>query len=83
MKTISGRERRQNPASMLRDVEAGEAYTITSYNRRIARIEPIVSSTQIIPPKRTGRPELSSLPVHELRTAESVDELLDDMKGEW
>ncbi|WP_425845696.1 type II toxin-antitoxin system Phd/YefM family antitoxin [Agrococcus sp. TSP3-2-1] len=30
MKTVSVRELRQNPAQMLRDVESGESYTITS-----------------------------------------------------
>ena len=82
MKTVSVRELRQNPAQMLRDVEAGESYTITSYNRPIARVEPVASSTQIIPPKRTGRPALEPLPRHELRTAASIDELLDDLRGE-
>lgn len=83
MKTVSVRELRQNPAAMLREVEAGESYTVTSYNRPIARIEPIVSSTQIIPPKRSGKPKLSEMPRHELRTAGSVEELLEDMKGDW
>lgn len=83
MKTISVRELRQNPAQMLRDVEAGESYTITSHNRPIARVEPTVSSTQVMPRKRTGRPKLSALPEHELRTAGSIEELLDDLRGEW
>lgn len=82
MKNVSVRELRQNPAQMLRDVESGESYTITSYNRPIARVEPVAASTQIIPPKRTGRPNLASLPRHELRTAASIDELLDDLRGE-
>ncbi|SFS18182.1 Antitoxin Phd_YefM, type II toxin-antitoxin system [Agrococcus baldri] len=82
MKTISVRELRQNPMQMLRDVEAGESYTITSYNRPVARVEPTASSTRIIPSKRTGRPNLSALPKHELRTAESMDELLDDLRGQ-
>jgi prevent-host-death family protein len=82
MKTVSVRELRQNPAQMLRDVEAGESYTITSYNRPIARVVPTVSSADILPPKRRGRPSLAALPKHELRTAESIDALLDDMRGE-
>lgn len=82
MKTVSVRELRQNPSQMLRDVEAGESYVITSYNRPIARVEPTASSTQIIPPKRTGRPRLAALPKHELRSAASVDELLDELRGE-
>lgn len=82
VKTVSVRELRQNPSQMLRDVEAGESYTITSYNRPIARVEPTASSTQIIPPKRTGRPNLTAPPRHELRSAGSIDELLDDLRGE-
>lgn len=83
MKTVSVRELRQNPAEMLRDVEAGETYAITSHNRPIARIEPIATSTQVIPAKRRGRPQLAARPPHALRTAKSIDELLDDLKGEW
>ncbi|WP_405216588.1 type II toxin-antitoxin system Phd/YefM family antitoxin [Agrococcus sp. Ld7] len=83
MRTVSVRELRQNPAQMLRDVEAGESYTITSHNRPIARVEPVGSSTQITPPKRTGRPNLASLPPHELRSAETIDEILDDLRGSW
>ncbi|ERG65435.1 hypothetical protein L332_13420 [Agrococcus pavilionensis RW1] len=81
MKTVSVRELRQNPAQMLRDVESGERCTIASYDRPIARVEPVASSTRLIPPKRTGRPNLASLPRHELRTAASIDELLDDLRG--
>lgn len=82
VKTVSVRELRQNPSQMLRDVEAGESYTITSYNRPIARVEPTVSSTQIVPPKRTGRPNLAALAKHDLRSAGSIEELLDDLRGE-
>ncbi|QAY61205.1 type II toxin-antitoxin system prevent-host-death family antitoxin [Microbacterium protaetiae] len=83
MKSVSVRELRQNPAGMLRDVEAGETYAITSRNRQIARIEPIVASTQVIPAKREGRPQLAERSPHTVRTAASVDELLDDLKGDW
>lgn len=83
MKSVSVRELRQNPTGMLRDVEAGETYAITLHNRPIARIEPLASSTQIIPAKRQGRPHLRDRPAHQLRTADTVEQLLEDLKGEW
>ena len=83
MKTVSVRELRQNPAEMLRQVEAGESYAITSHNRAIARIDPILHSALVIPAKRRGRPTLVDRKPHVLKTADSIDALLDDMKGEW
>lgn len=82
MKTVTVGQLRQNPTAMLADVEAGEVYRITRHDREIGRIVPTGSDTQVIPPKRTGATHLATLPRHELRTAESLDELLADLRGD-
>ena len=83
MTNVSVRELRQNPADMVRGLEAGESFTLTSYNRPIANIVPIHSSVQVQPPKRTGGADLSDLQPHQVKTASDIDALLDDMKGQW
>ncbi len=37
----------------------------------------------LIPPKKQGRSSLTSLPRHELQTVSTIDELLEDMRGDW
>lgn len=83
MKTVSVGELRQNPTAMIDDLEQGEPYTLTRHSRPVGTIIPVASSTTIIAPKRGGPADTSSIARHELRTAGSVDELLEDEKGEW
>lgn len=83
MKTISVGELRQNPTRMLDDVEAGEVYVLTRHNREVARIIPSESSARVIPPKGAGRPRISSLPRVELPDGMTMDEFVDELKGEW
>lgn len=83
MKTISTRELRQNPSRMIHDVEAGETYSLTLHGRQVGTIVPAQAAVQLIPPKRSDPVDTSLFVRHELRTADSVDELLEDMKGEW
>ncbi len=83
MKTISARELRQNPSRMIHDVEAGETYSLTLHGRQVGTIVPAQSSTRVIPAKRSDPVDPSVFAPHELRTADSVDELLQDMKGDW
>lgn len=83
MRTISVGELRQNPTRMLNDVEAGEVYAVTRHNREIARITPTTSSTTAVPPKRPGGARTSSLPYVALPGDMSMDEFLDELKGEW
>lgn len=78
MKTITVGQLRQNPTTMLADVEAGETYRVTRHNREIARIVPRTHEFELVPPKRRGGSHLADLPRHELRTAASIDELLAD-----
>lgn len=46
MKTIKVGELRQNPTQMLRDVEAGDEYLITSNGRDVAKVTPINDDTR-------------------------------------
>ncbi len=83
MRTITVGELRQNPAQMLADVEAGHIYRITRHNREIGRIIPPSGSPYIVPPKKSGPSHAAQLPRIELRSAASIDELIEDTKGEW
>lgn len=83
MKTISVGELRQNPTAMLDEVTAGEVYAVTRHGREIARIVPVTPAVELIPPRRPGPFRLAELPPVELRTAATVEELLEWEKGEW
>lgn len=83
MKTITVGELRQNPTQMLDDVAAGETYQITRHGREVGRILPPPEGPSLIPAKKKGAMRLSGRPAHELRTAASIDELIDEVKGEW
>lgn len=83
MKSITAGQLRQNPTAMLDDVEHGQTYVITRRSRPVGRVVPMEGDAVMIPPKKQGRSSLASLPRRQLRTASSVDELLEDMDGEW
>lgn len=83
MRSISVGELRQNPTRMLADIEAGEVYALTRHNREIAQIVPSASSSRMIPPRRTGRARTGDLPFVELPDDMTMDQLLDELKGEW
>lgn len=83
MKSISVGELRQNPSDMISDVEAGEVYELTRHHHRVGYVVPAVSSAQIIRRAVDAGAKTSSIARHELRTAGSIDELLDSEKGEW
>ncbi len=78
VKTITVGQLRQNPTTMLADVEAGEIYRVTRHNREVARVVPRSHEIELLPRKRSGGSRLAGLPHHELRTATSIDELLAD-----
>ncbi len=83
MKVITVGQLRQNPTAALDEVERGETYRITRHNREIGRIVPAASDAIIEPPRRRGPARTVELDRIELRTASSISELLDEMKGEW
>ena len=86
MKQISVGELRQNPTSMIADVEAGEVYELTRHHRRVGLIVPAASSASsatIIPRKTRGAARTRAIRRHDVRTAASVDDLLADDKGAW
>lgn len=83
MKSVTVGQLRQNPTEMLAEVEAGATYRITRHNREVGRIVPPGGGSALIPAKKSGPSRTRFLPKHELRTADSVDELLDEMRGDW
>jgi antitoxin (DNA-binding transcriptional repressor) of toxin-antitoxin stability system len=68
---------------MLSDVEAGESYRITRHNREIGWIVPPGSDPGLVQAKKRTGARTQALPTHQLRTAASVDQLLDEMAGPW
>ncbi|HET8928186.1 MAG TPA: type II toxin-antitoxin system prevent-host-death family antitoxin [Microbacterium sp.] len=83
MKSITVGQLRQNPTQMLTEVEAGATYRITRHNREVGRIIPSASGSELIPAKKRGPARTSSLAPLEVQTAESLDELINEMRGEW
>lgn len=83
MKTISVGELRQNPTQMLDDVAGGETYVVTRHNREVARIVPTVSSAAVVPPKVTGPSRTVDLKRVELPDSLDIQDLLEELKGDW
>lgn len=83
MKSISVGELRQNPAPMIADLESGESYELTRHNRRIGTIVPAVPSSTVIARKMTGPANTSAIRRHDLTTAATINELIEDEKGSW
>lgn len=83
MKTVTVGQLRQNPTEVLADVEAGGIYAITRHNRVIGRIVPADAAAEMTLPKRNGPAQTRRLDRVELTTAASIDDLIDDAKGQW
>lgn len=83
MKAITVGQLRQNPTAMLADVEAGATYTITRHDHVIGRVVPADAEAALLPAKRQGPSSLATLAPHEVRTASSIDELIDEARGDW
>lgn len=84
MKEISVAELRQNPTAALNEVAAGEVYLVTRHRHAIARLLP-VEEPVLVPLSnavRSGPSRLSGRPRWRLKTAGSVDELIEDMKSQ-
>lgn len=85
MKEISVAELRQNPTAALNDVAAGETYLVTRHRRAIAQLVP-VKEPVLVPlttAVRSGPSHLSDRSAWQLKTAGSVDELIENMMSEW
>lgn len=77
-KTIAHRELRNNSSAILREVKAGETFTITNHGEPIAVLQPFGATAPIAPLKHsTARGRFSELQgVHsDVSSAEILDEL--------
>jgi antitoxin (DNA-binding transcriptional repressor) of toxin-antitoxin stability system len=68
---------------MLEEIAAGETYRITRHGHEVGRVLPPGESPPLIRARNKGAMRLSGRPAHELRSATSIDELIDGVKGEW
>lgn len=84
-KTITVAELRQNPTEALNAVEAGETYLVTRHNRPIARLVPVYEwpRPRVVKRAKEGPVDFSGMPDWDVKTANSIDELLEEMKSEW
>lgn len=83
MKTISVGELRQDPDVVLDEVVAGESYRITRHGREVGRILPPDEAIAMIPAHQPGRMQLTGRAPHGLRSAATIEALLDDADREW
>ncbi|OMC31806.1 hypothetical protein A5740_14045 [Mycobacterium sp. GA-1841] len=83
MKTVTVGQLRQNPTDVLADVEAGTTYAITRHSHVIGHIIPPNKTLDIAPPKKSGAAHTQSLERVELTSAASIDDLIDDARGDW
>lgn len=85
MKQITVAELRQNPTAALREVESGETYVVTRHRRAVAQLVPPVAEALVVvtPPLKRGASPIATLGALELRTAGSVEELIEDMRSQW
>lgn len=83
MKTVTVGQLRQNPTEVLAEVEAGATYAITRHNHVIGRIVPPNGAPEIAPPKKSGAAQTHLLERVELTSAASIDDLIEDARGDW
>ncbi|MBJ7459270.1 MAG: type II toxin-antitoxin system prevent-host-death family antitoxin [Thermoleophilaceae bacterium] len=80
-RSIPHRELRNNSSEILRAVEAGESFTVTNHGRPVAKLTPL---DETLPPLNY-RPALTrggSLKVKPIKVDETIQEILDDMRGD-
>ncbi len=83
MKTVTVGQLRQNPTEVLAEVEAGATYAITRHSHVIGRLVPATGVPEMTPPKKFGAAQTRSLDRVELTTAASIDDLIDEARGDW
>jgi prevent-host-death family protein len=81
VKTISQRELRNDNAEVIRGVEQGETYTVTRRGVPVARLVPFNDE----PDLHCDRPAKKSPPrlaLQRVRTLQTTDELLTELRGD-
>lgn len=84
MKKITVAELRQNPTPMIEDVESGATFVITRHNKPVGQITPVPKApgVELVPPQNSKGTSLSGRPRRKLKSAKSLEELLDWAKGD-
>lgn len=81
-RTIPHRELRNNSSAILREVEAGETFTITNHGKPVAVLSPVqpdrLAGVRYRAPVSTGR--FADLPRH--RSTISSQQILDELRGD-
>lgn len=82
MNTITVGRLRQNPTEMLKEVAAGATYSVIRHGREVGRIIPPSPLMGLIPPKRSRGASTVTLPPLEPCDGMSVEELLEETRGD-
>lgn len=85
MRTISQRELRNDNAEIIRGVEAGESYVVTRRGVPVARLVPLDDGATPEPGLPLARPAGPWRPFSDrplVRVAESIEEILDDLRAD-
>ena len=83
MNTITVGQLRQNPTGMLEAVQAGTTFTVTRHGQEIGRIVPPLRLPNLISPRKTGPARTADLDLIHPSGGVSLDELLEEVRGEW
>lgn len=80
-RTIAHRELRNNSSAILREVQAGETFTITNHGEPIAVLQPVGAGASVVPVKHsTARGRFSD--IEGVRSDVSSADILDELRGE-
>lgn len=81
VRSISQRELRNDNAEVIRDVEAGESFTVTRHGVPVARLVPLSESVDI-PCERPARVRHRWSERSRVRSATATAVMIDDLRGE-
>ena len=81
MKVISQRELRNDNASIMREVEQGESFTVTRNGVPVARLIPISEDHGLPIARRAKRPS-GLVDIARVKITERSEDILDDLRGD-
>ncbi len=81
-RTVTHRDLRNRSGEVLRAVDAGETYTVTSRGKPVARLVPIAEATSDLPLHRPAAIRGGFSQLIRYSVATSSAETIDDLRGE-